>query len=441
MKRFTWLLLALLLLIILCAWYHTSNIYNASRHNLSYTAKHATKAPQAKRQLHFEIRQKDKGHAGLSGLFANETQPQRLKEAFGKADSILSMSQARTQKSIEGDDEVIALVVALAPLFVQEFDKGIIRYRDGVLVVEGEAKDFDTKRKLQSILANSTVLSQDLSVVAPKEPIAFTIQKEAQQLRMSGTLQGVQQLEALEGATSTPFINKEVAYKANRVEKGEVTFVEKILPTFNQRFTKGKIVCKNGKIEITGYAKDESAIKALESFIAKAPVPVSSKLMLDPEELAKRKAEEEAKRKALEEAKRKAQEDARLKAELEAQQKAAQAKIQKLLEIENIEFIANKSKLTTKGLTTVEKLAEIMKKYPDTRIEIGGHTDSDGSEDFNLKLSQERVDSVKRALVERGIDAGRIVAKGYGESRPLVANNSDQNKQRNRRVEITILGE
>jgi len=116
-------------------------------------------------------------------------------------------------------------------------------------------------------------------------------------------------------------------------------------------------------------------------------------------------------------------------------------KIRKILNIEKIEFVVSKGSLTPKGKSTVDKLVNILKQYPDINIEIAGHTDSDGSVAFNQKLSQERVDTVKSRLIAKGISAKRLTAKGYGESKPLVPNTSKANKQKNRRVEINIQGE
>ena len=73
-------------------------------------------------------------------------------------------------------------------------------------------------------------------------------------------------------------------------------------------------------------------------------------------------------------------------------------------------------------------------------MEIGGHTDSDGDAEYNKKLSQERVDMVKKALVEFGLNGDRFITKGYGESKPLVPNDTAENKAKNRRVEFKVIG-
>ena len=75
----------------------------------------------------------------------------------------------------------------------------------------------------------------------------------------------------------------------------------------------------------------------------------------------------------------------------------------------------------------------------DLRVEIAGHTDSDGNENDNVKLSQARAETVVKYLVSNGIAQDRLIAKGYGESEPVADNNSAAGKQKNRRTEARIL--
>jgi outer membrane protein OmpA-like peptidoglycan-associated protein len=88
----------------------------------------------------------------------------------------------------------------------------------------------------------------------------------------------------------------------------------------------------------------------------------------------------------------------------------------------------------------LEKLLKLMQAYPTLRIEIQGHTDSDGSEDHNMQLSSDRSNTVMRYLVDHGIAAPRLQAKGYGETMPIAPNTTSAGKQLNRRVMIQILG-
>ena len=86
----------------------------------------------------------------------------------------------------------------------------------------------------------------------------------------------------------------------------------------------------------------------------------------------------------------------------------------------------------------LDRISQIMIKYPQTSILVEGHTDSTGSEAYNQQLSDRRANSVKKLLVQRGVPEFRINTIGYGESRPVVTNATPEGRQMNRRVEIRI---
>lgn len=97
-------------------------------------------------------------------------------------------------------------------------------------------------------------------------------------------------------------------------------------------------------------------------------------------------------------------------------------------------FDSNSSMLKPGAYTEIDRVAGVLNKYPQTTIQVAGHTDSRGSEQYNLELSQRRADSVKNALVQRGVDPMRIQTYGYGESQPISSSDAI-----NRRVEIIII--
>ncbi len=105
---------------------------------------------------------------------------------------------------------------------------------------------------------------------------------------------------------------------------------------------------------------------------------------------------------------------------------------------ENIEFETGSSVIRRKSYTVLDKLTELLKKYPDVKIEIAGHTDSKGNPKFNLDLSQRRAEAVKKYLTEHGIAADRLSAKGYGSSKPIADNKTPEGRKKNRRVEFKI---
>lgn len=88
--------------------------------------------------------------------------------------------------------------------------------------------------------------------------------------------------------------------------------------------------------------------------------------------------------------------------------------------------------------TELDRIAQVLIKYPQTTIVIEGHTDSTGSDAYNQSLSERRAWSVQRLLVERGVNPSRITAIGYGESRPVATNATPEGRQMNRRVEIRV---
>lgn len=101
-------------------------------------------------------------------------------------------------------------------------------------------------------------------------------------------------------------------------------------------------------------------------------------------------------------------------------------------------FASGSSTLQPGAYPEIDRMAQVLKQYPETRIRIEGHTDSTGSEQTNLELSQRRAEAVKTALVSRGIAPERIVALGYGEGRPIASNATPEGRQLNRRVEVFI---
>ncbi|MCS7189229.1 MAG: FG-GAP-like repeat-containing protein [Bacteroidia bacterium] len=113
---------------------------------------------------------------------------------------------------------------------------------------------------------------------------------------------------------------------------------------------------------------------------------------------------------------------------------------EKAIVLRNIYFDYDKATLRPESIEELERVVKFLQENPSLRVEIAGHTDSDGSEVYNLRLSQARAQAVVDYLVSRGIEGSRLVARGYGESRPVAPNDTPENKQKNRRTELKILG-
>lgn len=101
-------------------------------------------------------------------------------------------------------------------------------------------------------------------------------------------------------------------------------------------------------------------------------------------------------------------------------------------------FATDKSDLTETSKATVRDLAKILKAYPDTDLQIQGHTDSQGADDYNMKLSEKRAGSVAEYLRAQAIASSRIVTKGFGETQPVATNATPEGRAQNRRVTFII---
>lgn len=109
-----------------------------------------------------------------------------------------------------------------------------------------------------------------------------------------------------------------------------------------------------------------------------------------------------------------------------------------VLTLGDVLFDTGKATLKPGAASTIDRLAQFLERAPDRSVAIEGHTDSVGGEDYNLRLSEARADSVKAALVAKGIDARRVTTVGKGEGEPVAGNDNAAGRQQNRRVAIIV---
>ncbi len=124
--------------------------------------------------------------------------------------------------------------------------------------------------------------------------------------------------------------------------------------------------------------------------------------------------------------------------DLEKNLKVQRATAGATFKLDNIFFDLGKATLNAASMPALDNLFDILQKN-DINIELGGHTDSIGSDEANQQLSQERVNSVRAYLIQKGINDARIVAMGYGETKPVADNATDEGRSKNRRVEVKII--
>jgi outer membrane protein OmpA-like peptidoglycan-associated protein len=103
---------------------------------------------------------------------------------------------------------------------------------------------------------------------------------------------------------------------------------------------------------------------------------------------------------------------------------------------QQIFFEFNRAVIRPQSFPILDTVAQVLRDFPDIRIEVQGHTDSRGNDAFNMRLSQSRADAVRQYLINQGIAADRLTARGYGETMPIESNLTNEGRALNRRVEF-----
>jgi len=247
-----------------------------------------------------------------------------------------------------------------------------------------------------------------------------------------------QTLQEAEKVTDDISKKEHLAYMSERKTQLAVASAERAIAekeTLNLSREKDQLLLKLREKEI-GKVKSSAMEKAAEAKSAKA---LAAKRQA---ELEKAKMEAEQKVAELEKARmegeQKAAELEKARGELE-ELKARPTDRGMVLTLGDVLFEKNRATLSSGAVKTIDQLSNFMNKYPTRKIVIDGHTDSIGKAEYNMTLSKRRADSVKKALVEKGIDESRIMTKGYGETYPVASNKTAAGRQQNRRVEVIIL--
>jgi len=107
--------------------------------------------------------------------------------------------------------------------------------------------------------------------------------------------------------------------------------------------------------------------------------------------------------------------------------------------LDNVHFDTDKATLRPDSYKQLTELLEYLQRHPDIKIEIAGHTDNTGGDAHNLKLSQDRANTIRNYLLKKGIKPAQVTAKGYGSSVPVADNSTEAGKQMNRRTEVRVL--
>ena len=184
--------------------------------------------------------------------------------------------------------------------------------------------------------------------------------------------------------------------------------------------------------------------KVMKSFIIALPVvtmmacssgPSEEELAAERNRLAQEQAAAEAEAREAEAERVQAEAAQRLK----RQEEMVQQEMEALKNEQTVYFDFDRSSIKPEFQRILDKHAAFLVKNPSTKVTIEGHTDSVGSDQLNQKLSEERANSVRDFLIDKGIDSARLSAIGYGEEKPIATNNTRAGRAQNRRVEINLV--
>ena len=114
-------------------------------------------------------------------------------------------------------------------------------------------------------------------------------------------------------------------------------------------------------------------------------------------------------------------------------------KVVEIISLQGVNFEHDSAKLTANSTATLDEAIATLQRRSDINVEVAAHTDSQGSDEYNMGLSERRAASVMNYLTSHGIDAGRLTSKGYGEAQPIADNKTKEGRAQNRRVELRVM--
>lgn len=308
-------------------------------------------------------------------------------------------------------------------------------------------------KELKSTILNELGLNDENDLGQEKQPISLELIKNNGIVLMNGTFKDEEQAKSIIDLLSINR-NGEYIFEENRVK--DVVLLNKLsllMDSFKEFFTDGSsLSIENGKVLLNGELKDSNFKPLLDSIIKKSNLdiitdikePIKSKTEKIIDKIKKttvvvvkeNRSESEDKLNKLENITPK-KEDLEVKSKLVQD---AQNSINNLTSDNKITFKRRSTNITEESKETVKKIATILLDDSRLKVEIAGHTDSRGRASLNKKISQDRANSVKTALMSLGVNPKQIKAIGYGEDFPIAKDDAQGLSEINRRVEF-IVGE
>jgi outer membrane protein OmpA-like peptidoglycan-associated protein len=264
------------------------------------------------------------------------------------------------------------------------------------------------------------------SPVVKKETKPFSLElfKKDGVIVMNGTFASIEESKVVFNMLN---INRDGVYSYDdKVLTNEILLakIAKLTPLLKDLFfDNAKLTIANNEVFLSGELKDANHYLLLESVISKAQINLTKDIKIPAPVIVKEE----------------------IKPEFVVKKVLAPNEIQiminDVLAVKKVAFERKSSIITENSYSTLTQIAKILDENKNTKIEIGGHTDSRGEKELNKQISQDRANSVRDALITLGISVDRLTAVGYGEDFPIAKDDENGLSEINRRVEFNIKGE
>lgn len=264
------------------------------------------------------------------------------------------------------------------------------------------------------------------SPVVKKETKPFSLElfKKDGVIVMNGTFASIEESKVVFNMLN---INRDGVYSYDdKVLTNEILLakIAKLTPLLKDLFfDNAKLTVANNEVFLSGELKDANHYLLLESVISKAQINLTKDIKIPAPVIVKEEIKPEPVVKKV------------------LAPNEIQIMINDVLAVKKVAFERKSSIITENSYSTLTQIAKILDENKNTKIEIGGHTDSRGEKELNKQISQDRANSVRDALITLGISADRLTAVGYGEDFPIAKDDENGLSEINRRVEFNIKGE
>jgi outer membrane protein OmpA-like peptidoglycan-associated protein len=364
-----------------------------------------------KKDISFKIDKNDK-ELSIEGVLPSKNDFYNLLSKYNN----LKSRNLKFDKNVE-NIQVLSLILDLNNI-LEKFKRGYIEYHDKRLIVNGVVASKEDKELVEATINSIKSLEVESNIVVeePKSKIEhigkLSITKQGDNVTISGIFTSQKEIDSLVELLKSKDLDvkKELCIVDSdlKEDRWKIPFVL-VVDDFVE-FIQGTIQFDKDAFSIIGETDKEGIKEDVDERLEKIDedINITNDITFIQPKSNKQKLQE---------------------------------KVNSILKLKSLRFVTGTGTLLNESKPILDEVANILLKNPNVKVEIAGYTDSDGDEKTNLILSQHRADTVRKYLIKKGVNPKNLKAIGYGEANPLVENNSEENKQINRRVEFIILGE